>query len=121
MSTLEAHHPGSILREEFMEPVGLTSYQLAKALSVPLPRVNDIVLEKRAVSAEMGLLLSAYFGTSEQYWARLQADYDVRVAKARIAAQLQGITPHPRNRRGALTPLEGASSRRGRATRAMRR
>jgi len=119
MSTLEAHHPGAILREEFMQPVGLSSYQLAKALGVPLPRVNDIVLEKRAISAEMGLLLSAYFGTSEQYWSHLQADYDARLARARIAEKLEAIEPHPRNRRGALTPLASTSRGRGpaRATR----
>lgn len=83
-----------------MEPVGLTSYQLAKALGVPLPRVNDIVLERRAISAEMGLLLSAYFGTSEQHWTHLQADYDARLAKARIAEQLGAIKPHPKNKIG---------------------
>ena len=114
MSTLEAHHPGSILREEFMAP-----YQLAKALGVPLPRVNDIVLEKRAVSAEMGLLLSAYFGTSEPYWTHLQADYDARLARERIADQLEVIKPHPRNKRGALVPLVAAGGKR--TARAMRR
>jgi addiction module HigA family antidote len=119
MATIKAHHPGAILREEFMQPVGLTSYQLARALGVPLPRVNDIVLEKRAVSAEMGLLLSAYFGTSEPYWTHLQADYDARLARERIAGQLKAIKPHPRNRQGALTPLEGAS-RSGATRRAMR-
>ena len=106
MSTLKPHHPGSILREEFMEPVGLTSYRLAKALGVPLPRVNDIVLEKRAISAEMGLLLNAYFGTTEQYWAHLQADYDARLAKERIADQLEAIEPHPKDSCGALVPVE---------------
>ena len=55
-------HPGKILREEFMEPVGLRAYRLAMALDVPLPRVNDIVREKRSISAEMAVLLSAYFG-----------------------------------------------------------
>lgn len=106
MTKLQAHHPGAILREEFMRPVGLTSYRLAKALGVPLPRVHDIVLEKRAISAEMGLLLNAYFGTSEQYWAHLQTDYDARLAKQRIARQLQAIEPHPKDRRGRLLPLD---------------
>ena len=76
MPALKAHHPGAILRVEFMEPIALTPYRLAKALGVRLPRVNDIVLEKRAISAEMGLLLSAYFATSDQFWINLQADYD---------------------------------------------
>jgi len=105
MSKIAPHHPGAILREEFMQPVGLTSYQLAKALGVPLPRVNDIVREKRAISAEMGLLLNAYFGTTEHYWAHLQADYDARLAKERIAEQLKAIEPHPKDKRGALVPF----------------
>src|SRR5688572_12370195 len=99
---LKAHHPGAILREEFMEPVGLTPYKLAKALGVPLPRVNDIVLEKRSISAEMGLLLSAYFGTTDQYWINLQADYDRRLARSRIEKKLKSIKPHPTDKDGSL-------------------
>ena len=106
MSELAPHHPGAILREEFMQPVGLTSYRLAKSLGVPLPRVNDIVLEKRAISAEMALLLSAYFGTTEQFWTNLQADYDARLARKRIAKQLKTIKPHPKDKSGTLVPLD---------------
>ena len=102
MAVLKAHHPGAILRKEFMEPVELTPYRLAKALGVPLPRVNDIVLEKRAISAEMGLLLSAYFGTSDQYWINLQADYDSRLARVRIQRKLKTIKPHPTDKSGSL-------------------
>lgn len=102
MATLKAHHPGAILREEFMEPAGVTAYRLAKALQVPLPRVNDIVLEKRSISAEMGLLLSAYFSTTDQYWINLQGDYDRRLARARIAKKLKSIKPHPTDTRGTL-------------------
>jgi len=102
MATLKAHHPGAILRQEFMEPAGLTAYKLAKALQVPLPRVNDIVLEKRAISAEMGLLLSAYFSTTDQFWINLQADYDRRLARVRIAKKLKAIKPHPTNEDGQL-------------------
>jgi addiction module HigA family antidote len=102
MATLKAHHPGAILREEFMQPVSLTPYKLAKALEVPLPRVNDIVLEKRAVSAEMGLLLSAYFGTTDQFWINLQADYDRRLARSRIEKKLKSIKPHPTDKDGSL-------------------
>lgn len=111
MGKLKAHHPGAILREEFMEPVGLTSYRLAKALNVPLPRVNDIVLEKRAISAEMGLMLSAYFGTTEQYWTHLQADHDARQARSRISKRLKAIKPHPKNKRGSLVPLAAGERR----------
>ena len=65
---LRPAHPGKILREEIMEPVGITARALAKAIHVSLSRVNDIVREKRAISPELAVLLSAYFGTSEGYW-----------------------------------------------------
>ena len=70
-------HPGKILREEFMVAIGLSAYALAKAMDVPLPRVNDIVREKRGISPEMAILLSAYFGTTDSYWVNLQAHYDL--------------------------------------------
>ena len=68
-----------------MAPVGLTAYAIAKSLAVPLPRVNDIVREKRGISAEMAVLLSAYFGTTDNYWINLQAQYDLEMAKDRMA------------------------------------
>jgi addiction module HigA family antidote len=86
-------HPGMILREEFMKGLGLTPYKVAKAIKVPLPRLNDIVRETRGISPEMGLRLSAYFGTNEQYWINLQADYERRVAKAKLADKLKEIQP----------------------------
>jgi len=82
---LELTHPGKILRQEFMEPVGLSAYALAKALDVPLPRVNDIVREKRSISPEMAVLLSTYFGTTDGYWINLQAHYDLENAKDGVA------------------------------------
>jgi addiction module HigA family antidote len=88
-------HPGKILREEFMEPVGLSAYALAKALGVPLPRVNDIVREKRSISPEMAVLLSAYFGTSDGYWISLQAHFDLEMAKDKVGKQAARISPHP--------------------------
>ena len=78
-----AVHPGEILREEFMLPLGLTSYRLAKDLNVPLPRVNDIVRQKRAVTADMALRLARYFGTTPQTWMNLQTNFDLDVASAR--------------------------------------
>src|SRR6266704_5328412 len=98
-------HPGKILREEFMEPVGLSAYALAKALGVPLPRVYDVVREKRAISPEMAVLLSAYFGTSDGYWMNLQAHYDLEMARDRIAKQAACIQPHPHDKTGALQPV----------------
>lgn len=86
-------HPGAILRDEFMEPLGLTAYRVAKQIHVPLPRLNDIVLEKRGISPEMALRLSAYFGTTEQFWINLQADYELRIARAKLGKSLKNIEP----------------------------
>jgi addiction module HigA family antidote len=73
-------HPGEILKTEFMEPLGLSSYRLAKDLHVSAPRVNDIVLGKRSISADTALRLSAYFGNSADFWLGLQMDHDLWVA-----------------------------------------
>ena len=84
-------HPGEILREEFMKPLGLTAYQLAKELHVSIPRVNDIVRERRAVTADTALRLGRYFGTDAQTWMNLQADYDLRKAKSK--ADIGSVRP----------------------------
>jgi addiction module HigA family antidote len=102
---LKLAHPGKILREEFMEAVGLSAYAVAKALDVPLPRVNDIVREKRAISPEMAVLLSKYFGTSDGYWINLQSHFDLETAKDRVAKQVARIQPHPHDENGALQPV----------------
>ncbi|MGA9071584.1 MAG: HigA family addiction module antitoxin [Terracidiphilus sp.] len=73
-------HPGEILKTEFMEPLGLSSYQLARDLHVSAPRVNDIVLGKRSISADTALRLSIYFGNSADFWLGLQMDHDLWVA-----------------------------------------
>ena len=86
-------HPGEILNEEFLEPAGLTQYALAKEIGVPQTRISEIVSGKRSVSAETGLLLDKFFGTSRGFWSRLQADYDVALAMDDIADQLAGIKP----------------------------
>ena len=79
-----AIHPGEILREEFMKPLGLTAYRLAKDLDVPVPRMNDIVRGRRSISADTAVRLGAYFGLPAQFWMNLQADYDLRLAGAQI-------------------------------------
>jgi antitoxin HigA-1 len=73
-------HPGEILKTEFMEPLGLSSYRLAKGLHVSAPRVNDIVLGKRSITADTAMRLSAYFGNSAEFWLGLQMDHDLWVA-----------------------------------------
>ena len=86
-------HPGEILREEFLKPMGLSVYRLAKEIHVPAPRINDVVLEKRGITADTAVRLARFFGTSEQLWMNLQASYDVRKAKAELAKELAKIKP----------------------------
>ena len=80
-----AIHPGEILFTEFMEPHGLTAYRLAKELCVSVPRINDIVRGKRAISADTALRLGIYFGLPAQFWLNLQNDYDLRLAASSSA------------------------------------
>jgi antitoxin HigA-1 len=84
-------HPGEVLRTEFMEPLGLTAYRLAKDLRVPAPRVGDIVRGKRSISADTALRLGVYFGLPAQFWLNLQNEYDLRLASASPA--LKKVTP----------------------------
>ena len=99
MPKLIAIHPGDILKTEFLEPMGMTPYRLSRALHVPAPRVNDIVLERRGISAEMALRLARFFGTTPQLWSNLQAEYERRMA-------LNALEP------GALGAIEPYVSRR---------
>ncbi len=71
-------HPGEILLEEFIKPLGLNASQLAKSLEVPTPRLNDIVLQKRGITADTALRLGHYFKTSPSFWMNLQASYELR-------------------------------------------
>lgn len=84
-----AIHPGEILLTEFMEPLGLTSYRLAKELCVPLPRVHDIVRGKRSISADTALRFGIYFGLPAQFWLNLQNDYDLRLATTESLSKIQ--------------------------------
>ena len=81
-------HPGEILREEFMVPMGLSANALAIALRVPAPRINDIARERRAISADTALRLSRYFGTSAEFWLGLQSDYDMKIALVENGEQI---------------------------------
>ncbi|HEY1790321.1 MAG TPA: HigA family addiction module antitoxin [Verrucomicrobiae bacterium] len=82
-------HPGEILREEFMKPRNLSQNALARALNVPPRRINEIVLEKRAITADTALRLARYFGTSAEKWTGLQADYDLRQARYEKQSQIE--------------------------------
>jgi len=82
-------HPGEILLEEFLEPMGLSQYRLAKDISVPPRRINEIVHGKRAITPDTALRLSRYFGLSERFWMNLQARYDLEVEKDRLQDRLE--------------------------------
>jgi len=82
-------HPGEVLLEEFLKPMGISQYHLAKDISVPPRRINEIVLGKRTVTADTALRLSRYLGTSERFWLNLQARYDLEVEKDRLGNRLK--------------------------------
>jgi addiction module HigA family antidote len=81
-------HAGEILLEEFLVPMGLSQYRLAKDISVPPRRINEIVHGKRAISADTALRLARYFGTSERFWLNLQAQFDLDVESDRLGDRL---------------------------------
>src|SRR5712692_7300805 len=81
--------PGEILQEDFLRPLGISQYRLAKALTVPPRRINEIVHGKRAVTADTALRLARHFGTSERFWLNLQARYDLEIEKDRLGDRLR--------------------------------
>ena len=81
--------PGEVLLEEFIKPLGISQYQVAKDVGVPPRRINEIVLGKRAVTADTALRLARYFGTSERFWLNLQARHDLEIGKDRLGGRLQ--------------------------------
>ena len=81
-------HPGEILQEEFLEPMGITQYRLAKDITVSARRINEIVHGKRSISADTALRLSRYFGTTERFWMNLQTRYDLEIEKDRLGSRL---------------------------------
>ena len=82
-------HPGEILMEEFLEPLGVSQYRLAKDISVPPRRINEIVHGKRSITANTALRLARFFGTTERFWLNLQVRYDLEVEKDRLAGVLE--------------------------------
>jgi addiction module HigA family antidote len=77
-------HPGEILMEEFLEPLGVSQYRLAKDISVPPRRINEIVHGKRSITADTALRLARFFGTTERFWLNLQVRYDLEIEKVRL-------------------------------------
>jgi addiction module HigA family antidote len=83
-SQLPPIHPGEILREEFLSPLGMSAHELALALRVPATRINDIVHEKRGITADTALRLSRYFGTTPRFWMNMQASWELEVAEDQL-------------------------------------
>jgi addiction module HigA family antidote len=85
--------PGEMLREEFLKPMGITNYRLAKEIDVPAQRIGDIIAGKRGITADTDLRLCRFFGLTDGWWLRLQGDYDTRLARATLAKKLAKIKP----------------------------
>ncbi len=98
MAKMKPLHPGEVLREDFLKPMGVTAYRLAKDIDVPVNRITGIVNEDRAISADTALRLDRYFGTSAKVWTGLQSDYDLEVAAAQSRAALNRIETFSENR-----------------------
>lgn len=94
MRKLRPVTPGELLREEFLHPMGLSQYRLAKEIGVPAQRIGAIVLGKRAVTADTDLRLCKYFGLSKGYWLRAQAAHDLEIAENQMGDALKKITPY---------------------------
>ena len=93
MTQLKPITPGEILLEEFLKPMGVTQYRLAKDLRVPARRVNEIVLGKRGITADTALRLSRYFGTSERFWLNLQVRFELENERDRTGARIAHEVP----------------------------
>ncbi len=101
MPKLKPVTPGELLREEFLIPMGLSQYRLAKEIGVPAQRISEIVAGKRTITADTDLRLCRFLGLSNGYWLRAQAAYDTEVAEEALAKVLTGITPWKELRSGA--------------------
>lgn len=87
-------HPGEILREDYLVPLGMSANALARALNVPAPRINDVVRERRGITADTAMRLARYFGADARSWLNLQAAYDLRIAEQSSAKRIEReITP----------------------------
>ena len=93
METIAPIHPGEILMEEFLEPLEVSQNRLAVAIGVPPRRINEIVHGKRGITADTAIRLARYFGTSEEFWMSLQSNYELRLERRALRAQIDAIAP----------------------------
>ncbi len=93
MTVIAPIHPGEVLMEEFLEPLGVTQHRLAVQIGVPPRRINEIVHGKRRVTADTALRLARYFGTTDRFWLNLQTRFDIEIEKDNLGAALEAITP----------------------------
>lgn len=90
-------HPGEVLLEEFLEPMGISAYRLSKEIKIPQTRISEVIRKKRRITADTALRLSAYFGNSPKFWLGLQDDYDLEEQADHLLEELREITPYREN------------------------
>ena len=93
MAEIDPVHPGEVLMEEFLEPLGVTQHRLAVEIGVPPRRINEIVHGKRRITADTALRLARYFGTTDRFWLNLQTRYDLEIEKDHLGTALEAIRP----------------------------
>jgi len=106
MKTLPPVHPGEVLLEDFMKPLGLSQYRLARDIGVPALRISQIVRGKRSITADTAMRLARYFGTSAVVWLRLQARYDLEVAENRLAKRINREVKVLNRPQAAVEPMQ---------------
>ena len=118
---LQPVSPGEMLLEEYLKPLGLTNYRLAKEVGVPAQRIGEIIAGRRSITADTDLRLCRFLGLSDGWWLRLQVDFDTRLAKAELEADLARITPWKETLRAASKAFVGSDDRQGDAARKSKR
>ena len=93
MNSMRPIHPGEIIKEEYLEPLGMSANALAVALRIPAPRINDVIRQKRGISIDTALRLARYFNTTAQFWMNLQISYDLKIARQKMTKIEEEIIP----------------------------
>jgi antitoxin HigA-1 len=101
MKKLQNIHPGEILQEEFLEPLGITAYRLSKDVHIPATRISQIIKGRRSISADTALRFSKYFGTTADFWLGLQMEFDLRQERASLKKELNSIKTVPNIRKAS--------------------